>query len=90
MILASSAKYLASDPLDASRHLGRSASREGHHQDPTRVGAADDEMGDPVGKGIGLAGSGAGDDQQRSSDMTVGGDPVLDGSTLFRVERLKI
>jgi hypothetical protein len=43
-----------------------------------------------IGKGIRLAGSGAGDDQQRSSDMTVGGDPVLDGPTLFRVERLKI
>jgi hypothetical protein len=43
-----------------------------------------------VGKSIRLAGSSAGDDQQGSSDMTVGGDPVLDGSTLFRVERLKI
>ena len=43
-----------------------------------------------MGKGIRLAGPGAGDDQKGSSDMTVGGDPVLDGSTLFRVERLKI
>ena len=55
-----------------------------------RVGAADDEVGNTVGKGIRLAGSGAGDHQQGSSDMTVGGDPVLDGPTLFRVERLKI
>jgi hypothetical protein len=47
-------------------------------------------VGNTVGKGIRLAGSGAGDDQQGSSDMTVGGDPVLDGSTLFRVECLKI
>ncbi len=47
-------------------------------------------MSNTVGKGIRLARPGAGDYQQGSSDMIVGGDPVLDGSTLFRVERLKI
>lgn len=47
-------------------------------------------MSNTVGKGVRLAGPGAGDNQQGSSDMTIGGDPVLDGSTLFRVERLKI
>ena len=85
-----SAKDLTSDPLDAPRHLGRSAPRERHQQDPTRVSAADDEVGNTVGDGIRLAGPGTGDDQQRSPDMAVGGDPVLDGSTLFRIERLKI
>ena len=66
------AEDLASDPLDPFRHLGRGASRERHQQDPARVGAADDQMGDAVGKRVRLAGSGAGDDQQGSSDMTVG------------------
>jgi hypothetical protein len=47
-------------------------------------------VGHTVGKGIRLAGPGTGDDQQGSSDMAIDSDPVLDGSTLFRIERLKI
>ena len=47
-------------------------------------------MGDTVGEGVRFARSGAGDDQQRCPDMIVGGNAVLDGATLFRVERLKI
>jgi hypothetical protein len=45
---------------------------------------------DTVGKGIRLAGPGAGDDEQGASHVTIGADAVLDGAPLFRVERLKI
>jgi hypothetical protein len=47
-------------------------------------------MGNAVGERIRLAGSGSGNDEQRNSDMTVGGYAVLDGSALLRIERLKI
>jgi len=84
------AKNFASNPLDAFRHLGRGASRERHQQDPARVCAADDQVRNMVGKGIRLAGPGAGDDEQWWSDMIVAGDAMLDGSALLRIERLKI
>jgi hypothetical protein len=82
------AQDLAGDPLDPFGHLGSSASRECHQQDPARVCAVDDEMGYTVGKGIRLARASTRDDQQGSSDVTVGSNAVLDGSTLFRIERL--
>ena len=47
-------------------------------------------MSDAVGKRVRLARPGASDDQQGSSDMTIGGDAVLDGSTLLRIERPEI
>src|SRR6476660_9364905 len=47
-------------------------------------------MGDAVGKRVRLAGPGAGDDQEGSSDMTIGSHAVLDGSTLLRIERFEI
>jgi hypothetical protein len=72
------------------RHLGRSAPRKRHQQDPAGVGAADDQMGDAVSEGVRLAGSGTGDDQQRRPDMSTGGDPVLDRTTLLRIKRLKV
>jgi hypothetical protein len=84
------AKNFASNPLDALRHLGRCASRECHQQDPARISAADNEMGNAVSKGIRLAGSRAGNDKQWWSDVAVARDAVLDGSALLRIERLKI
>jgi hypothetical protein len=47
-------------------------------------------MGNTMGEGVGLAGPGAGDNQQWRSDMTVGTDAVLDSSALLGIERLKI
>jgi hypothetical protein len=84
------AESFASDPLDPFRHLERSASRERHQQDPARVSAADDEVGNTVSKCIRLAGPGAGNDEQRSSDVAVGANAVLDRSALLRIERFKI
>ena len=73
-----------------SRHLGCRAARERHQQDAARIGAADDQMGDAVRQRVGLAGPGAGDDQERSADMAIGRDAVLDGSPLLRIERFEI
>jgi hypothetical protein len=84
------AEDLVRDLLDPFRHLRRGTPRERHQQDPARVRAADNQMRDAVGKRVRLAGPGAGDDQQGSSDMTIGSYAVLDGSTLLRIERLKI
>jgi hypothetical protein len=47
-------------------------------------------MGDAVGKRVRLAGPGAGNDQEGNSDMTIGSDAVLDGSTLLWIERPEI
>jgi len=47
-------------------------------------------MGDAVSKCVCLAGPCTGDDEEGSADMTIGGDTVLDGSTLLWIERLKI
>ncbi len=44
-----------------------------------RIGAVDDQVGDPVGERIGLARAGAGDDQQRGGDVAAArDDAVLD------------
>jgi hypothetical protein len=47
-------------------------------------------MGDAVSKCVCLAGPCTGDDQEGSADMTIGGDAVLDGSALLRIERFEI
>ena len=59
------AQHLARDALDAPRHFGRGAAREGHQQDAARIGAVDDQMRDAVRQRVGLARARAGDDQQR-------------------------
>ena len=53
--------------LDPAEHLGGGAAREGEQQDAPRVGAALDEVGDAVDERGGLAGAGAGDDEQGPS-----------------------
>ena len=59
------ARHRSDDPLDTPRHFRRRPAREGHQQDATRVGAVDDQIGDAMRKGVGLAGARAGDDEQR-------------------------
>ena len=89
MIAGIVAQHLARDPLDAPRHLGRGAAREGHQQDAARIGAVDDQMRDAVGQRVGLARAGAGDDQQRRGRQSPR-DAVLDGAPLLGIERLEI
>ena len=83
------AQHLARDPLDPLRHLGRRAARKRHQQDAARVGAVDDQMGDPMGEGVGLAGTGAGDHQQRG-DRPLARRAMLDGAPLLRIEAFEI
>lgn len=59
------AQHLAADALDTAAHLVGGAAGKGHQQDATRIGAVEDQVRDPVGQRIGLAGARAGDDQQR-------------------------
>jgi len=47
-------------------------------------------MGNAVSERVRLTRSSASDDQQRSSDMAVAGDAVLDRSALLRIKCLKI
>ncbi len=46
---------LAGDPLNALGHLASRATRECHQQYPSGIGAIDDQMGDAMGEGVGLA-----------------------------------
>ncbi len=55
---------LLDDVAGTAAHFLRSAPAEGQHQDARRIHAIHREVGDAVREGIGLAGSGAGDDQQ--------------------------
>ena len=75
------AQHLAGDALDPPGHFRRGAARKGHQQDAPRIGALDDQMRDAVRQRVGLAGTGAGDDQQRPGDLAVA---MLDGLTLLR------
>ena len=83
-------EHLARDPLDPPRHFRGGTAREGHQQDAAWVGAADDQVRDAVGEGIGLARSGAGDHQQWRPDGGGRPDAVLDGAPLLRIERIQI
>ena len=57
--------HLRGDPLGPPGHLRRGAAREGHQQDPPRVGAAEHQLRQPVHQRVGLAGARPGDHQQR-------------------------
>jgi hypothetical protein len=47
-------------------HLERGTAREGQHEDARRVDAVDNQVRHAMGERVGFAGSGAGDDQQRT------------------------
>src|ERR1700680_3640558 len=57
------ADHPARDSLDAPRHLGGGAAREGHQQDFAGIGTIDDQVGHPVRQGVGLAGHRPGTDE---------------------------
>jgi hypothetical protein len=46
-------------------------------------------MGDPMGEGVGFSGPRTRDDQQRRRGQSAGR-AVLDGTTLFGIERLEV
>ena len=78
-------KDLRSDPLDPSRHLGGGTARERQQHDAAGIDAVDDEVRHPMRQRVGLAGAGAGDDQQRAG-LGEGRAAVLHGAPLLRVE----
>ena len=72
-------------------NLGRGAARKGHQQDPAGIGPVDDQMGNPVGHGVGLPGARAGDDQEGCPwNRVLLPHAMLDGSSLFAIEGLEI
>ena len=90
MTPALSPMHLARDALDPPRHLGGGAARKRHQQDAARIGAADDQMGDPMGERVGLAGSRAGDHQQRRRRGQSSRSAMLDGAALLGIERFEV
>jgi hypothetical protein len=70
---------LGHDARGAPRHLQRRAAGEGEEQDPLRLHAFEHEVRDAVREGAGLAGAGAGDDEQRARGR-------LRGRALLRVQ----
>ncbi len=84
-------EHLSADPLDPPRQFRRRPAGKGHQQDPTRIGAMDDQMRHAVGERVGLAGSGTRDDQQRAARLPVGkADPMLHRRALPVVQFFKI
>jgi hypothetical protein len=51
-----------------------------------QVGAVQDQMRDPMGEGLGLAGARAGCNQQRRRLLCVAADAVFDTAALSRVQ----
>ena len=79
------------DPFHPSRHLGGGAARECHQQNPPRIGAVDDQVGNAMRQGVGLARTCTRDDEERRARRAVlFPHAMLDGPPLFGVEGLKI
>lgn len=75
------------DAVRAAHHLLRRPAREREQQDPLRRDPVDDQMRDPVREGVGLAGAGAGDDEQRArAPSAARGFTVLHRGSLGGVE----
>jgi hypothetical protein len=65
-------------------HFGGCPPRKRHEQDPPRIGAVDNEVSYPVRQGVGLAGTGPGDHQERAAGSAIQfSDTMLYGTTLF-------
>src|SRR3982074_439899 len=85
------ADHPARDPLDTPRHLDGGPAREGHQQDLAGIGAIDDQVGDPVRQGVGLAGPRPGNDEQWPAwRRIVLPRAMLDSPPLFRIEFFEI
>jgi hypothetical protein len=80
---------LGGDALHAPGHLVGSAPGKGEQQDPPGVGTLGQQVGDPMGEGIGFAGARAGDDQQRAV-VRPGAGAMERGGTLGVVEGVKV
>ena len=83
------AHHLAGDPFDPSCHFRSGAARERHQQDAPGVGPVDHQMGDAMGQRVGLAGTRAGDHQERC-ERPLARRAMLDGPPLFRIEAIEV
>jgi len=72
--------------VSSARHLQRGTPSEGQQQQTVRVGAVQDQMRDPMGESLGLAGARTGRDQQRRRRLCVAADAVFDSAALSRVQ----
>jgi len=77
------------DQVISARHLRRRPPAEGQQQDAGRLDLIEHEVGDPMRERVGLAGAGAGDDQQ-GTGRGVGSNTVGRGSALRRVEAAQV
>jgi hypothetical protein len=85
------AQHSAGDSFDAFRHLRGGATRERHQENASRIGTVDNEVGNPMGERIGLAGSGACNDKQRGSwDRVLIQHSVLNGPALVWIQAFEI
>ena len=75
------------DAFDTAGHIESGSAGERQQQNPVRINAVDDQVGDPVGQGLGLARTGTGNHQQwpRVEGRPIL-DAVLDGTPLLLVE----
>jgi hypothetical protein len=71
--------------VSSACHLERGAPGEGQQQ-TVQVGAVQDQMRDPVGESLCLAGARTGRDQQRRRRLFVASDAVFDSAALSRVQ----
>jgi len=74
------------NPFDSAGHLAGTPTRKGEEEDTPGIGAIDDEMGDPMGQGIGFARAGARNHQQRRG--AVSPDAMLHRAALLGVQGL--
>jgi hypothetical protein len=80
---------LARDAFDPLGHLGRGATGKRHQQDPAGVGTLDDQMRDPMGKGVGLSGSAPAMTRRGGAAKSPGG-AVLDSPLLLRIKSFEV
>jgi len=88
---AAAAGRASDDALGPPGHLGGSPARKRHQQNPARIGAVDDQVGDAVRQSTRLAAAGAGNDEKRPRREAIRlAVPVLDSLSLFRVQLIEI
>ena len=81
------AQDFGADALDTPAHLGRGTAGKRHQQDAARINAVDDQIGDPMGQGVGLARSRPGDDEQRGGQTaSFAADTMFDGPPLLGIQ----
>ena len=78
-------------PFNPFCHFCRRTPRKRHEQNPSRIGAVDNEVGYSMCQGVGLAGTGTGNDQKRTTRGAIPfRNSMLDGAALLSVEGIEM